>query len=44
MSQEEEGRRLSGRAWGIVLGGWAAFFAFIAVVALPLLFGLCEAR
>ena len=38
----EEARRRIGRAWGIVLGAWVALFVFLALVAAPLLFSLCE--
>ncbi len=40
-TEEEADRKLSTRAWGIVLGAWAALFAFLALVILPLLFSLC---
>ncbi len=42
--EEGTSRKLSARAWGILLGAWAALFAFLALVVLPLLFSLCEAR
>lgn len=41
LEEEREGGKLSGRAWGLVLGAWLAAFAFLAVVVLPLLFSLC---
>ena len=40
--EDAEGRKLSGRAWGMVLGAWAAFFAFLALVVAPILFSMCE--
>ena len=40
----DDERRISGRAWGVVLGLWAAFFTFLALVGAPLLFSLCEAN
>ncbi len=38
---DEEGRKLSARAWGLLLGAWAALFAVLALVVLPLFFSLC---
>ncbi len=44
LTQDEEGRKLSGRAWGLLLGTWAAFFSILALVVLPVLFSLCGPR
>ena len=41
-SEEEEAKRSSGRAWGVVLGAWAVAFALLAIVGVPLLFSVCE--
>ncbi len=41
MTDEEEGRKLSARGWGVVLGAWFALFAFLAIVVMPILFSLC---
>ena len=40
---EDPERKLGIRAWGIVLGVWMAFFAFLAIVVAPVLFSQCGA-
>ena len=46
MNRGENGdeRRITARAWGIVLGAWVALFVFLALVVTPLLFSVCEAN
>jgi hypothetical protein len=41
---EEQGARISGRAWGVVLGAWIALFAFLGLIVLPILFATCGAQ
>lgn len=41
---EEGARRITGRAWGVVLGAWIALFAFLGLVLLPVLFATCGAQ
>lgn len=42
--EEEGARRIAGRAWGVVLAAWIALFAFLGLIAMPVLFATCGAQ